>query len=77
MPMVAEAAFKKTTVSEIAVRVAGDASGNIKMRIGTRMKPPPSPTIVPKVPTAAPKIGRKTIYAAVRWYVGMSGFLAD
>ena len=65
-PTVAEPAFKKTTVREIAMMVAGAASGKRMIKIGTRMNPPPSPTIVPKAATAAPKSGNSSRWVIVR-----------
>jgi hypothetical protein len=49
-----ESAFRATTESEVAVMISEGRSGNRRSKIGVKIKPPPAPTIVPKIPTLSP-----------------------
>jgi hypothetical protein len=47
--------LKKTTASEILVRISGLSLGYNKRSTGIKTKPPPAPMRVPKAPMTKPK----------------------
>ena len=64
-----ELALMNTTSSDIHVMVDALYSGNNKSRIGTRIKPPPSPTREPIAATRIPISGRKPNGIMIKLYV--------
>lgn len=63
-----EVAFMNTTSNDIHVIVDALYSGNNKSRIGTRIKPPPSPTREPMAATRMPITGRKPNGIMIKLY---------
>ena len=63
-----EVALINTTSNDIHVIVDALYSGNNKSRIGTRIKPPPSPTREPTAATRMPITGRKPNGIMIKLY---------
>lgn len=63
-----EVALMNTTSRDIHVIVDALYSGNNTSRIGTRIKPPPSPTREPIVATRIPTTGRKPKGIIIKLY---------